>query len=166
VSHKEEVTKQLKCRYLGQLYPFVAVVDETIKKNVVKFDGKTMTCLTPIPGEVDANKALKKFYKKEAKKYIEKRLRLYQPKFKTKYKSFEIESVDARWGSCSSQRNLTFNWKLMLFPEEAIDYVVIHELCHLEHLNHDRSFWRLVGKHCPDYKNIMPILGTSKTRDM
>ncbi len=52
MSHKEEVTKQLKCRYLGQLYPFVAVVDETIKKNVVKFDGKTMTCLTPIPGEV------------------------------------------------------------------------------------------------------------------
>lgn len=158
--------EQPQCRFLGALYPITAVVDETAKKAVMQFDGKSFKCLSPEAGEVDVTKALKSFYKKQAKKIIEKQLRLYQPKIKTKYKAFKIENNDSRWGSCSSQRQLTFNWKLMLFPIEAVDYVVIHELCHLEHLNHDRSFWRLVGKLCPDYKNIMPILGTSKTRDL
>lgn len=157
--------KQIKCRYLGKLYPIMTFYDETLKKDIIKFENEKFNFYFKNE-DSDINKALIKFYKKEAKKIIEQRLRIYQPKFKTKYKSFVIENVDSRWGSCSSQRNLTFNWKLMLFPLKAIDYVVIHELCHLEHLNHDRSFWRLVGKHCPDYKNIMPILGTSKTRDM
>jgi predicted metal-dependent hydrolase len=158
--------EQAQCRYLGKLYPLIAVVDESIKKEVIHFDGQSFKCLSPKSGEVDVTKALKSFYKKEAKKVIEQRLKLYQPQIKTKYKAFSIESDDSKWGSCSSLRMLTFNWKLMLFPIEAVDYVVIHELCHLEHLNHDRSFWRLVGKICPDYKNIMPILGTTKTRDL
>lgn len=162
----DESKKELKCRHLGKLYPFNTEVDESVKKDFIRFDGHTFTCLAKKSGEVDVTKALKTFYKKEAKKIIEKRLRMYQSQIKTKYKGFTIESTDSRWGSCSSERHLTFHWKLMLFPIEAVDYVVIHELCHLEHLNHDRSFWRLVGKICPDYKNIMPIIGTSKTRDL
>jgi len=157
---------QPQCRYLGNLYPLTIAIDETIKKEVIQFDGKTFKCLTSKTDEVDVTKALKTFYKREAKKVIDKQLRLHQKQIKTKYKSFKIESHESRWGSCSSMRNLTFNWKLMLFPIEAVDYVVIHELCHLEHLNHDRSFWRLVGKLCPNYKQIMPILGTTKTRDL
>lgn len=158
--------KKLRCRFLGELYPIEFKLDESVKKPIIQFDHKTMLCSTPDLENTDITKALTTFYKKQAKKTFEKRLRIYQPKIKTKYKAFKVESHDKRWGSCSSMRQLTFNWRLMLFPMEAIDYVIIHELCHLEHLNHDRSFWRLVGKICPDYKNIMPLLGTEKTRDM
>ncbi len=157
---------QQQCYYLGKTYPTEIVIDTSITKPNVNFDGKTFR-FTSADGDVAAlNVILKQFYTKAAKKFIEERLKFHQPSIKTKYKSFAIESHEAKWGTCNSQRHLTFHWKLILFPIEAIDYVVIHELCHLEHLNHDRSFWRLVGKLCPNYKAIMPILGTEKTRDM
>jgi len=158
--------KKIQCRFLGELYTIQVILDSNQKKDLMKLNDNILVCHSPNLEAVNLEKALKTFYKKQAKKFIDKRLRHFQPMIKTKYKSFKIESHDGRWGSCSSMRNLTFNWRLMMFPTEAIDYVIIHELCHLEHLNHDRSFWRLVGKLCPDYKNIMPILGTSKTRDL
>jgi len=154
------------CNYLGKKYPIYATVDESVKKPVMHFDGKNFKCLCPEAGDFDLYEPLKSFYVKASRKYIDKRLRFYQPGFKVKYKSFNIENDNRRWGSCDSKRQLTFHWKLMVFPEHAIDYVIIHEMCHLTHMNHDRSFWRLVGKHCPDYKNAMAVLGTEKTRDM
>lgn len=150
--------------YLGKSWPIKAQVNHQIKKTVFTLKVDHLLLETPEPGDINYKKALVTFYKRQAKKHINQRLRFFQPKIRKKYKSFTIESNDKRWGSCNSKGELTFNWKLMIFPEAAIDYVVIHELCHLEHLNHDRSFWRLVGKLCPDYKQIMPILGTEKTR--
>ena len=154
------------CYYLGKTYPLLATVDTTAKKTTITFDGKSFIGTSPEAGEVNFTDALKAFYIKASRKLIEQRLRFYQPQFKEKYKSFTIENDPTKWGSCSSQRKLTFHWKLIIFPIEALDYVIIHELCHLKHMNHDRSFWRLVGKVCPDYKNAMAIIGTEKTRDM
>lgn len=146
--------------------PLEININSEIKKDVVTLMGDHIYVECKTDDKDALLKTLTKFYKRQAKKHIEKRLRHFQPQIKKKYKTFTIEANDARWGSCNGRGELTFHWKLMLFPEVAIDYVVIHELCHLEHLNHDRSFWRLVGKLCPDYKNIMPIIGTEKTRDM
>jgi len=56
------------------------------------------------------------------------------------------------WGSCSGKRNLNFNWRLAAAPPEVLDYVVIHELCHLREMNHSKRFWNLVRGFCPDYK--------------
>ncbi|MBN2898435.1 MAG: M48 family metallopeptidase [Clostridia bacterium] len=150
--------------YLGKHWPLKAEVSLDVKKTALVLKGDYILLETPEKGEVDYRKPLITFYKKQAKKHIQGRLLHFQPMIRKKYKSFVIESHEKRWGSCNSNGELTFNWKLMLFPESAIDYVIVHELCHLEHLNHDRSFWRLVGKLCPDYKNIMPMLGTEKTR--
>lgn len=150
--------------YLGKKWPIKAELNYEVKKTVFTLKEDYLLLETAETGEINYKKALVTFYKRQAKKHIDQRLRHFQPMLKKKYKSFVIESNDKRWGSCNSKGELTFNWKLMIFPEAAIDYVLVHELCHLEHLNHDRSFWRLVGKLCPDYKNIMPILGTEKTR--
>ena len=65
-----------------------------------------------------------------------------------------IRGQYTRWGSCSSKGNLSFNYTLLQFREEVIDYVIIHELCHLKEMNHSKRFWKLVGKLCPDYKNL------------
>ncbi len=113
--------------------------------------------------EFDMNDpALKSKCVKLMKPYVEKRIAEYQPHFKVKPKSFIIEDSLVRWGSCNSKRELTFNWRLALLPHDVVDYVIVHELCHLVHLNHDRSFWRLVGKLVPDYKEAMAFLGNTK----
>ena len=63
-----------------------------------------------------------------------------------------IRGQKGRWGSCSSRGALSLNWKLISAPAFVLDYVVIHELAHLAHMNHSAAFWRLVAAHCPDYK--------------
>lgn len=158
--------KQSFIYYLGEKYPIIIIEDLEIKKAIIEFRNNEVICRSPLIEPLDYLTALKSFYTKEGKKLINKRLKFYQPLIKEKYKQVTIEDSLTKWGSCSSKRNLMFNWNLMIFPIEVIDYVVVHELCHLVHMNHDRSFWRLLGKHYPNYKEAMAILGTEKTRDI
>ena len=95
---------------------------------------------------------LKKFYINSCKTIVEERIKIYQKQLKVKPKTIEIVESKVKWGSCSSDKKLTFNYRLAMAPIEVIDYVIIHELCHLLHMNHDRSFWRRVGSIMPDYK--------------
>ncbi len=95
---------------------------------------------------------LKRFYINSCKMVVAERIKVYQKQLKVNPKMFEIVESKAKWGSCSSDRKLTFNYRLAMAPIDVIDYVVIHELCHILHMNHDRSFWRRVGSIMPDYK--------------
>ena len=63
-----------------------------------------------------------------------------------------IRDQKSRWGSCSQKGNVNFNWKLVMAPPPALDYVVVHELCHLYEFNHSPRFWALVARHVPDYE--------------
>ena len=67
------------------------------------------------------------------------------------YSRLTMRNQRSRWGSCSSTRALSFNWRLVLAPHDVLDYVVVHEVCHLVELNHGPAFWRLVEKRRPDY---------------
>lgn len=102
--------------------------------------------------EEELRRDLKKFYFASCKRIVLERLPIYQKQLKVKPKSVEIVESHTKWGSCSSDKHLTFNYRLAMAPVEVIDYVIIHELCHLTHMNHDRSFWRRVGSVMPDYK--------------
>lgn len=95
---------------------------------------------------------LKRFYIARCKQIVAERIKLYQTPLKAKPKSVDIVESKATWGTCSWDKKLTFNYRLAMAPLDVIDYVVIHELCHIHHMNHDRSFWRLVGSIMPDYK--------------
>lgn len=109
-------------------------------------------------GEEELKSKLKKFYISSLKKIIEERLKIYQQQLGVKPKIVDIVEYKGQWGSCSSSKKLTFNYRLAMFPIEIIDYVIVHELCHLIHMNHDRSFWRLVGSILPDYKKRQEFL--------
>ena len=70
----------------------------------------------------------------------------------------KITSARTRFGSCSGKNSLCFSWRLMEYPEEAVDYVVVHELAHIVHKNHGPAFWALVGQYMPDYKRRRALL--------
>jgi predicted metal-dependent hydrolase len=102
--------------------------------------------------EEELKRNLKKFYISSCKKIVGERISKFQIQLRVKPKTIEVVESRTRWGSCNSNKKLTFNYRLAMAPLEVIDYVIIHELCHLIHMNHDRSFWRRVGSIMPDYK--------------
>ncbi|TJX15904.1 M48 family metallopeptidase [Tissierella creatinini] len=102
--------------------------------------------------EEEMKDRLKKHYIQSLKRIIPERIKIYENELGLKAKVIDINESKSQWGSCSSDKKVAFNYRLAMAPMEAIDYVVVHELCHLKHMNHDRSFWRLVGSILPDYK--------------
>ncbi|RKM61397.1 M48 family peptidase [Butyrivibrio sp. CB08] len=87
-----------------------------------------------------------------AKRIIPQRVRYYAGIMGVTYGRITIRMQKSRWGSCSGKGNLNFNCLLMRTPDEIIDYVVVHELCHLKEMNHSKRFWAEVEKIIPDYK--------------
>ena len=94
----------------------------------------------------------RRWLKEQAERYIPVRVKEFSEKYKFNYNRITIRSQKSRWGSCSSKNNLSFNYKLMYFNNKIIDYVIIHELCHLREMNHSKEFWRIVEGIMPDYK--------------
>lgn len=87
-----------------------------------------------------------------AKKYICGRVQEVNKQYQFQYARISVKDLKSRWGSCSSKKNLNFHYKLLFLPMELVDYVVTHELCHLQEMNHSKKFWTLVAKTIPDYK--------------
>jgi len=92
--------------------------------------------------------------KHKAKVYLPGRIKELSEKIRLNFNRITIRFQKTRWGSCSSGGRLSFNYRLMRFRKEVIDYVIIHELCHLKEMNHSKKFWKLVEGFCPDYKKL------------
>lgn len=101
---------------------------------------------------------LKKIYTSKTKEIVKNRVKYYEKLIGVKSKNVTIVDSQYEWGTCNYKKELTFNYKLSMAPLEVIDYVVVHELCHILHLNHDRSFWRRVGSYDPNYKQHQEYL--------
>ncbi len=94
---------------------------------------------------------LEKWYRREAAAVFEEKAEEFAKRLHVSFQDIRIKDQKSRWGSCSSKRNMNFNWRLLMAPEPVCDYVIIHELCHLIHMNHSADFWNLVESICPDY---------------
>jgi predicted metal-dependent hydrolase len=92
--------------------------------------------------------------KPEALKLIEGKIKEFNEKYEFEYSKISIRNSRSRWGSCSSKKNLSFNYKIIFLPEELQNYILIHELCHTKELNHSENFWKLVARIIPNYKSI------------
>ncbi len=102
---------------------------------------------------INVKKTLEQWYRLRCYLLLENRLKYYSKKINLKYNSFSIYSFKRRLGSCDNKRHISFNWKIIFMPKKIIDYVVIHELCHIIHFNHSKLFWKEVSNFCPEYKS-------------
>lgn len=91
-------------------------------------------------------------YKEKALELVLNRLQHFNAYYGLTWNNVAIKNTSSRWGSCSKRANLNFNYKIVLLPPELADYLVVHELCHLQEFNHSKKFWDLVKNTIPDYK--------------
>jgi hypothetical protein len=100
----------------------------------------------------DARPALERFYRRAARAEIAPRLDRATALAGSAYSGLDIRAQRTRWASCSVAGRMSFNWRLLLAPERVLDYVVWHEVCHLEILDHSPRFWALLGQRWPDWR--------------
>ena len=132
--------------YLGKLYPLV-ITDET--SYALRFSKGNFVLHTKC--QKDAKSIFIKWYKRVALKLLTQRIEYYSKVTGIRYKNIRINNAQSRWGSCGLKGTINFTWRLILAPQEVVDYVVVHELAHLKELNHSSRFWNIVKSIYPDF---------------
>lgn len=122
---------------------------QTLKVVLAERNQKKLSDNTLLAAAV--KKQIEKYFKKHAEDIIPQKVAEYSLLTSLTPININIRQYRARWGSCNSRGELSFNYLLMMLPLHVIDYVIVHELCHLQHLNHSKEFWQLVAKFFPDY---------------
>lgn len=134
----------------------------TVGKQYIKYLGemRLLDELISADGlsETELLDEVSKFYIKMSKQITKERTEIYQKSLGVVARSIRIDKIGKRWGSCNTKKEITYNYLIVTLPMDLIDYIVVHELCHIHHMNHDRSFWRKVGSVMPDYKKRMELL--------
>ena len=135
-----------KILFRGAEYP---IVERTTMQT--DFDGECF-CLPPNLESELIKVACIKIYRHLAKSYISERVAVYAEQMDVEPFAVKINGANTRWGSCSSKKSLNFSWRLIMACDDVIDYVVVHELAHLIHMNHSKKFWAVVESVLPDYQ--------------
>ncbi|MBF0447115.1 MAG: M48 family metallopeptidase [Magnetococcales bacterium] len=107
-------------------------------------------------------KRLELWFRAAAKKHLRRRLSDWSQVMGVHYNRLTVRDQKTRWGSCSTQGNISLNWRLIWLASEVVDYVVIHELSHLSHMDHSPAFWRRVGQFEPNHLHLRARLRRSK----
>jgi predicted metal-dependent hydrolase len=137
---------------------FIQQKSQWILKKLEKFKGVSTDFLR-------LRKSSKKEYakhKKDALIFVTNKVIEFNKIYGYKYSKISIKNQKTRWGSCSKKGNLNFNYRIMFLPKKLADYIIVHELCHLEQLNHSKNFWNLVARAFPEYKEVRRELNEGK----
>ena len=132
--------------FLGQSYP-LEVVDH--QREALTLNGSFRLRRDKLE---DAAAVFEAWYRAQAREGISLRAAFFAGLYGFEYHSIRITGARTRWGSCGSKGTLNFSWRLMMAPPAVVEYVVVHELCHLRQHNHSKAFWALVESILPDYK--------------
>ena len=135
---------------------FTVIEDKTIR--IVETDTQLIISLTT--AELNSYKSqvllqgmLEQWLCQEVDMYLTNQLKYYANLTQLSYRSVKVRFYKSRWGSCNSRKQLTFNALLAMAPSSVIDYVIVHELCHLKYMDHSADFWALVGNYLPTYQS-------------
>lgn len=165
--------------YLGKEYPFylifekyrknISVEFKTITKSELKnfnfykitINSKVKEDILPSPifiirtntmEEEKIKMAMEKWYRAETLKIVTERINYYADNFKDKVTEIRVKEQKRRWASCTGKNAVLFNWRISMARADVIDYIVIHEMCHMDHRNHSKYFWNRVAEIMPDYR--------------
>lgn len=149
--------------FLGRLYHFeidepdiLNHIGERGQKVIISNDTLWVRPITGDPAHLKST--LLNWLKAQAIEYFQLRVPQLSQQMNVKYERLSYRQQTSRWGSCSSKGTLSFNWRLIHFKPEVIDYVIIHELAHVMHMDHSIAFWSLVGRHDRSYKDKVRFL--------
>ncbi len=118
-----------------------------LEKSEQKKNSKSLLAIKHTKAEIN-------HYKKITKLLVLERLKYFNQYYNFNFKNISVRDQKSRWGSCSSRGNLNFNYRLSLLPLELADYIIVHELCHLQEMNHSNNFWQLVAQTQPNYQQL------------
>ena len=136
-----------KFLYLGVVYPLS--VDGACEAQLV-FDGEKFILSTEHRSQ--ARDIFIDWYREHAERHISEKVKRYSAQYNISYDKIIITNAEKRWGSCNTKGILRFSWRLAMAPQDIIDYVIIHELMHIKHMNHSRAYWQEVIAAMPDFK--------------
>ena len=138
--------------YLGRSYRLLLVADQA--EPLLLKNGRFCLRRDLVDhGElVAARQAFQDYYTARGRDRISPRVSYYAPKVGVAPRGIDVRELGNRWASCSPKGNLAFHWKCLMAPQTIIDYIVVHELCHLHHLDHTAAFWNEVDKVLPNFR--------------
>jgi predicted metal-dependent hydrolase len=148
--------------YLGERLRLRVRVDPgRVREHVARRGGELHVALPAAPGQLEmlgaappqeaVREALERWYRRRARAEVAPRLEAACARSGQTFARLQIRGQRTRWASCSSTGAMSFNWRLLLAPPEILDYVIEHEVAHLEVLDHSPRFWRLLAERCPDW---------------
>ena len=146
-----------KYLYLGRAYRLKVFRKENLKKpNLVfhrgKFNVEINSDLSEEEQKSIIRNQIRKWFLGKAETFLEKRVNILSNKTGIKSQDIKVREQQKRWGSCTKENVLIFNWLIIMAPVPVIDYIIIHELCHLKYPNHSDKFWKEIAVFCPEFQ--------------
>jgi predicted metal-dependent hydrolase len=157
LAHRQHLTHDTETVSLFGKQYIKKVAFESENRVGVRVDGDAVIInLIPKPNQTKGSATevashLERFIKSTAEKYLIPRTHQLAQKMQISFNRISLRQQKSRWGSCSSQGNLNFNWRLVHYPTAVIDYVIIHELAHRREMNHSAAFWQIVRQYDPAF---------------
>lgn len=150
----------------GEEWPFLGELYELAieQRSASQIDNDVIRLAAHHVEQTSVRQALKQFYRRKAREIIQETVDMYADEMEVEYDRLEIRNQRTKWGSCSSSGTLGINWRLIMAPMDILEYVVIHELAHLQEANHTKAFWSLVAEHDPGYMDHAEWLDENSTR--
>ncbi len=150
--HKKEYVNGESLIYMGRNYSLQIILDEKASFAEAKLSRGRFYVNSNTKDQDIIKKALENWYRDKAKEKISERIKYYQGYFEVRPRKVVIKDQEKRWGSCTNNKDLLFNCKCIMAPSPVLDYIVVHEMCHMVHMNHSKEFWHLLKRVLPDYE--------------
>lgn len=150
-----------KILYMGDVYDVQISIDSQ-RENSCEFDGEIFQINLKSESE-NPSEIAEKWLRDKASELLKQKIDMQATKMELEYNRLVIKDQKTLWGSCSEMKNINLSYRLIKMPENVIDYLIIHELAHLVHLNHSSDYWDIVEKYCTDHKRFRKWLNDNKT---
>jgi predicted metal-dependent hydrolase len=155
-----ELTSGSRVSLYGREYT-VAIQNCTVRRPQIELTDVELRVQLPVDYSGEVKDAVKSWIRSQAVDVIQREAARMAAQIGVEYRRITIRDQRTKWGSCSRNGNLSFNWRLILFPPDVLRYVVIHELCHLKQFNHSPRFWQLVERFDPSFRRSIEWLKTN-----